>query len=135
MMDISKALADRVTPLKASAIREIFKMLGKPGIISFAGGIPSPELFPTEDWGRLFNEIAVSEGSKAFVYGVTEGYPPLAEKVKKINEKNNVGKDFDRTAVNDVTVPEEPAEEPKEEKTEEPKEEPKAEKTEEKKEA
>ena len=45
------------------------------------------------------------------------------------------GKDFDRTAVNDVTVPEEPAEEPKEEKTEEPKEEPKAEKTEEKKEA
>lgn len=45
------------------------------------------------------------------------------------------GKDFDRTAVNDVTVPEEPTEEPKEEKTEEPKEEPKAEKTEEKKEA
>ena len=45
------------------------------------------------------------------------------------------GKDFDRAAVNDVTVPEEPAEEPKEEKTEEPKEEPKAEKTEEKKEA
>lgn len=45
------------------------------------------------------------------------------------------GKDFDRTAVNDVTVPEEPAEEPKEEKSEEPKEEAKAEKTEEKKEA
>ena len=45
------------------------------------------------------------------------------------------GKDFDRTAVNDVTAPEEPAEEPKEKKTEEPKEEPKAEKAEEKKEA
>lgn len=45
------------------------------------------------------------------------------------------GKDFDRAAVNDVTVPEDPAEEPKEEKAEEPKEEPKAEKTEEKKEA
>ena len=45
------------------------------------------------------------------------------------------GKDFDRAAVNDVTVPEEPAEEPKEEKSEEPKEEAKAEKTEEKKEA
>ncbi|MBR2766673.1 50S ribosomal protein L19 [Candidatus Saccharibacteria bacterium] len=45
------------------------------------------------------------------------------------------GKDFDRTAVNDVTVPEEPAEEPKEEKTEEPKEEAKTDKTEEKKEA
>lgn len=98
-MDISKALADRVTPLKASAIREIFKMLGKPGIISFAGGIPSPELFPTEDWGRLFNEIATNEGSKAFVYGVTEGYAPLTEKVIKINEKNNVGKDFDRTII------------------------------------
>lgn len=98
-MNIQNALADRVTSLKASAIREIFKLLGKPGIISFAGGIPSPELFPTEIWGELLKQIATDEGSKAFVYGVTEGYAPLAEKVNAINGENNVGKSFDRTII------------------------------------
>ena len=98
-MNIQNALADRVTSLKASAIREIFKLLGKPGIISFAGGIPSPELFPTEEWGDLLKEIMEEEGSKALVYGVTEGYAPLAEIVKGINDKNKVGMDFDRTII------------------------------------
>ena len=90
-MNIQNALADRVTPLKASAIREIFKLLGKPGIISFAGGIPSPELFPTEQWGDLLKEIIDTEGSKALVYGVTEGYAPLVEIVQGINAENKVG--------------------------------------------
>ena len=98
-MDIKNALADRVTPLKASAIREIFKLLGKPGIISFAGGIPSPELFPTEIWANLLKEIVDTEGSKVFVYGVTEGYAPLAKIVDGINAENSVGKDFDRTII------------------------------------
>ena len=98
-MNILNALADRVTPLKASAIREIFKLLGKPGIISFAGGIPSPELFPTQQWGDLLKEIIDSEGSKALVYGVTEGYAPLVEIVQGINAENKVGKDFDRTII------------------------------------
>lgn len=98
-MDIHSSLANRVTSLKASAIREIFKLLGKPGIISFAGGIPSPELFPTDVWGDLLKEIIDTEGSKALVYGVTEGYAPLVEVVNGINDKNGVGKDFDRTII------------------------------------
>ncbi|MBQ4527268.1 MAG: PLP-dependent aminotransferase family protein [Clostridia bacterium] len=98
-MNIQNALADRVTALKASAIREIFKLLGKPGIISFAGGIPSPELFPTKEWGELMKDIFDTEGSKALVYGVTEGYAPLVEIVDDINSKNGVGKDFDRTII------------------------------------
>lgn len=98
-MNIQNALADRVTPLKASAIREIFKLLGKPGIISFAGGIPSPELFPTDTWGDLLKEIIDTEGSKALVYGVTEGYTPLVEIVQGINTENSVGKAFDRTII------------------------------------
>ena len=98
-MDIHSSLAHRVTSLKASAIREIFKLLGKPGIISFAGGIPSPELFPTDVWGDLLKEIIDTEGSKALVYGVTEGYAPLVEIVGGINSKNGVGKDFDRTII------------------------------------
>ena len=56
-MDIQNSLASRVTSLKASAIREIFKMLGAADVISFAGGIPSPEMFPTEEMGKLLNEI------------------------------------------------------------------------------
>ncbi|MBQ4631095.1 MAG: PLP-dependent aminotransferase family protein [Clostridia bacterium] len=98
-MNIQNALADRVTHLKASAIREIFKLLGKPGIISFAGGIPSPELFPTKEWGDLMKEILDTEGSKALVYGVTEGYAPLVKIVEESNAKMNVGKEFDRTII------------------------------------
>ncbi len=98
-MDISKSLAGRVTHLKASAIREIFKMLGKPGIISFAGGIPSPDLFPTKEWGDMLKDIIDTEGSKALVYGVTEGYQPLRDEIIKINAKNNIGRDFDNTIV------------------------------------
>ncbi len=98
-MDINSSLAKRVTSLKASAIREIFKLLGKPGIISFAGGIPSPELFPTDVWGDLLKEIIDTEGSKALVYGVTEGYAPLVEVVNGINAKNSVGASFDRTII------------------------------------
>ena len=98
-MDISKSLADRVTPLKASAIREIFKLTGKPGMISFAGGIPSPDLFPTKEWGDILKGIMENEGAKALVYGVTEGYPPLTEKVIKMNAKLGNGKNFDRTII------------------------------------
>ena len=98
-MNIQNSLADRVTPLKASAIREIFKLIGKPGIISFAGGIPSPDLFPVQEWGELLKEIMDTEGSKALVYGVTEGYAPLVEIAESINSKNKVGKDFDRTII------------------------------------
>ncbi len=98
-MNIQNSLADRVTPLKASAIREIFKLIGKPGIISFAGGIPSPDLFPVNEWGDLLKEIMETESSKALVYGVTEGYAPLVEIVDGINSKNGVGKDFDRTII------------------------------------
>ena len=56
-MDIQSSLAKRVKGLKASAIREIFKMVGKSDIISFAGGIPSPELFPVKEWAELSKKI------------------------------------------------------------------------------
>ena len=73
-MDIQNSLASRVTSLKASAIREIFKMLGAADVISFAGGIPSPEMFPTEKWSELLSQIMDEKGKSALVYGVTEGY-------------------------------------------------------------
>ena len=78
-MEISNLLSDRVKSLKASAIREIFKMVGKSDIISFAGGIPSPELFPAKELGKIADKILENNGAKALIYGITEGYAPLIE--------------------------------------------------------
>ena len=98
-MDIQKSLASRVTGLKASAIREIFKLVGQADIISFAGGIPSPELFPTKEWGFLLNKMMTDNGKQALVYGVTEGYAPLIEIIGKRLKKDGIGKKFDSTIV------------------------------------
>ena len=73
----SKKLAE----LKPSAIREIFKSLSDPTIISFAAGNPSPESFPVEDLARLSNEIFESDAAFALQYGITEGYTPLREAI------------------------------------------------------
>lgn len=98
-MDIQKALASRVTGLKASAIREIFKMLGKADVISFAGGIPSPELFPTKEWSLLLGKILEEKGRGALVYGVTEGYAPLIDIVEKRLDKERVLRPHDQVVI------------------------------------
>ncbi len=98
-MDIQNALASRVTSLKASAIREIFKMLGQADVISFAGGIPSPELFPANEWGELLKDMMESKGKSALVYGVTEGYAPLIEEVTKRLKRDGVPHDFDQVVI------------------------------------
>ncbi len=71
--------ADRVAPLKGSAIREMFKLLAKPGIISFAGGAPSPMLFPSQELSEIAEKIIKDNGAVALQYGVTEGYAPLLD--------------------------------------------------------
>ncbi len=81
-MDISEKFADRVKNLEASAIREIFKLLAKPGIISFAGGAPDPSLFPNEELAEIAENILKNDSKTALQYGVTEGYAPLREWVK-----------------------------------------------------
>lgn len=98
-MEYSNLLSERVKSLKASAIREIFKMLGKSNIISFAGGIPSPELFPAKELGKIADGILEKNGAKALIYGITEGYAPLIDIVEKRNAQKNVGKDFDQTII------------------------------------
>ncbi len=98
-MDVSKLLANRVTSLKASAIREIFKMVGKSDVISFAGGIPSPELFPAKEFGLITKNLMETSGAKGLIYGITEGYAPLIEVVEERNKNINVGKEFDQTVI------------------------------------
>ena len=65
-MDITTKFSDKVKHLEASAIREIFKLLAKPGIISFAGGAPDPELFPKKEFAEIVdNNSATSQETAA----------------------------------------------------------------------
>lgn len=65
--------------MKASEIRELLKLLERPGIISFAGGIPDPALFPTERAAQAYHDVMTSRvaASSALQYSVSEGYAPL----------------------------------------------------------
>ncbi len=70
--------ATRASRMKASEIRELLKLLGEPGIISFAGGIPDPNLFPAEAFAEAFqNALGPDQQAQALQYSVSEGYAPL----------------------------------------------------------
>ncbi len=72
--------ATRTARMKASEIRELLKLLGEPGIISFAGGIPDPALFPAEAFAEAFqNALSPDQQAQALQYSVSEGYAPLRE--------------------------------------------------------
>jgi len=71
--------AARTAALKPSAIREILKVTAAPDVISFAGGLPAPELFPVDAVARSCEAVLSSEGPAALQYGVTEGHLPLRE--------------------------------------------------------
>ena len=76
-------LADRLNNVQTSAIREIFKLLARPGIISFAGGFPDPDLFDVEGIREASNQ-ALGQGAGAVLqYGPTEGWPALKEAIAK----------------------------------------------------
>ena len=93
-------ISDKLAALKPSAIREIFKSLSDPTIISFAAGNPSPLSFPVEDLAALSADIFANQSTAALQYSVTEGYPPFREAIRKrMAEKFGIGRDFDETIV------------------------------------
>ena len=73
--------ADRLNNVETSAIRELFKLLGKPGIISFAGGFPDSALFDVEGIRAASQQALQDEPGAALQYGATEGYQPLREQL------------------------------------------------------
>ena len=75
------SFSDKLANLRPSAIREIFKSLTDPSIISFAAGNPSPESFPVEALAALAADIFRTQSTAALQYNITEGYPPLREAV------------------------------------------------------
>lgn len=79
-MQWNDVLATRTTRMKASEIRELLKLLDQPDIISFAGGIPDPELFPTGAFRDAFDAVlSDKDAGNALQYSVSEGYRPLRE--------------------------------------------------------
>jgi DNA-binding transcriptional MocR family regulator len=73
--------ADRLSNVETSAIRELFKLLGKPGIISFAGGFPDSAMFDVEGIREACTKALAEEPGAALQYGATEGYQPLREQL------------------------------------------------------
>lgn len=75
--------ARHMRPLSGSAIREIFKLLGKPGMISFAGGNPSNTALEPEVISRLAGEVLEKHGAVLLQYGATDGFTPLRESLSE----------------------------------------------------
>ncbi len=73
--------ADRLNNVETSAIRELFKLLGKPGIISFAGGFPDRAMFDVDGIKEASLKALTEEPGAALQYGATEGYNPLREQL------------------------------------------------------
>ena len=91
--------SNRVSGLKASAIREILKFTADPEVISFAAGNPAPEAFPTEVIAKLSAEIFAKEPINALQYSITEGYAPLRELIFADLTKKGLAKSGDAVVI------------------------------------
>lgn len=86
--------AARTAHMRASTIREMLKVTAQPDVISFGGGLPAPELFPTDEIADCTREVMHTVGALALQYSVTDGIPELREWVAERLTKH-VGAAFD----------------------------------------
>jgi len=87
----SYRFARRMRKMNVSALREILKVSERPDVISFAGGMPAPELFPVTEIARAHAEDFADEGPESLQYSTTEGWRPLREWIS--NRMNRKGID------------------------------------------
>jgi len=85
----------RMENMKASEIREILKLTQQPEIISFAGGLPAPELFPVEHMEIVSKKVIQTLGREALQYSTTEGYNPLREHIANRMSKMNINASYE----------------------------------------
>ncbi len=89
-------IAKHIAAMKPSAIREIFKVLVDPTVISLAAGSPDPISFPKEEMAEIGAKIFREEADVALQYGTTEGYPKLRElTANRLKEKYGIGTEDD----------------------------------------
>lgn len=74
-----------------SALREILKVTEQPEVISFAGGLPAPEVFPVKALARVHAEVFAADGAQACQYSTTEGWWPLREWITGRMRKRGIG--------------------------------------------
>lgn len=98
-MFLEEKLADRTKNMGENIIREILKVVSKPGMISLAGGIPSPESFPNELFKILLEKVQNNYETAAFQYGPTEGFYPLREQLTSLLLKENIKATPDRIMI------------------------------------
>jgi 2-aminoadipate transaminase len=85
---MSVQFAKRMEYMRASEIRELLKLTENPEVISFAGGTPSPDLFPVQEIAQVTCDVLAQSGKQALQYGTTEGFTPLREIIaKRMNRK------------------------------------------------
>ena len=78
-MELATTFATRTVKMQLNAVREILKVVNRPGMVSLAGGIPAPESFPLALMGELTNTVLQKYGARALQYDATEGFGPLRE--------------------------------------------------------
>lgn len=90
MVNYEPLFSHNAKNMKRSEIRELLKLTAKPGIISFAGGLPAPDLFPIDDIKEMSRIVMEREGKTALQYGPTEGDNRLREELAKLMQKDGV---------------------------------------------
>ncbi len=96
MQSMQYQFSEKVSHLRASAIREILKFTSVPGVISFAAGNPAPEAFPVEEIRKISAELLEHNPVAVLQYGITEGYLPLRELMKsRMQNQGNFDPDRD----------------------------------------
>ncbi|MEG2204941.1 MAG: PLP-dependent aminotransferase family protein, partial [Oscillospiraceae bacterium] len=76
-------ISNRISGVQGSIIRELFKLAADPNMIAFGGGNPSADTFPVEEIRRITDEVLTNNPASVLQYGLSEGYPPLRETMKR----------------------------------------------------
>jgi len=80
----------RTQNMKGSTIRELLKLTQSPDVISFAGGMPAPEIFPINEFSEASTRVFKEHGQQALQYGTTDGYLPLREMIARHTNKYGI---------------------------------------------
>jgi 2-aminoadipate transaminase len=85
--------------MQSSAIRELLKISNLPGVISFAGGLPSPDVFPVDEFRAACDKVLREKGAEALQYSTTEGCVPLRQLICDYSASFGISTDIENTLI------------------------------------
>ncbi len=86
----TERFTQRTQRMRSSAVRELLKLTEQPDVISFAGGLPAPDVFPVDQFQDSTCRLLKEHGTKALQYGTTEGYRPLREMIARHSSRYGI---------------------------------------------